>query len=73
MQDADKQLAEMRKQLQEVKEQLCEIHKETKDIIELFKALEGGFKVIKWLGKLATPIVAIAAAWAALRAGLGGK
>jgi len=69
MPDTDRQLAEVRLQLQEVKEQLCEIHKETKDIIELFKALEGGFKVIKWLGKLATPIVAIAAAWTAIKSG----
>lgn len=69
MSDADKQLKELRTELKEIKQQLCEVHKETRDIIELFKALEGGFKVIKWLGKLAAPIVAIAAAWTAIKSG----
>lgn len=61
-----------------VEADIRQIRHDTSDMIEMFRALSGGFKVLTWLGKLARPIgymaacvAAIAGAWATLRAGVG--
>jgi len=51
-----------------------QIEKNTSDVVELFRSLEGGFKVLQGIGKLAKPLAYIAmaisagvGAWAAVR------
>lgn len=46
------------------------IKHDTADLVDAFRAAQGGFKVIAWLGKLAAPMVAIGAAWASFKTGL---
>lgn len=66
----DARLTKIEEKIESMDRCLKGIHRDTEAIIELFKALEGGIKVIKWIGKLAAPIAAIAGAWAAIRAGV---
>jgi hypothetical protein len=53
------------------------VAEDTKGIVEMFSALEGGFKVLSGIGKLAKPIFYIASAtgailgvWAAIKSGV---
>lgn len=46
------------------------IEHDTSDVIESFNTLRGGFRVLQVIGKLATPVAAIGAAWASFKAGL---
>lgn len=53
---------------------IAKIDASTSGIVEAFQALEGGVKVMQWIGKLAKPIgwivamcTAIAVAWTKLR------
>ena len=72
-----KRLTELEQRIVSMESSLTQIRHDTSDMIEMFRALSGGFKVLTWLGKLAEPIgyiaaaiAAIAGAWAALRGGL---
>lgn len=59
----EQRIGSLEKQLEEVKH-------DTGDLVEAFKAAQGGFRVLTWLGKLAAPLVAIGAAWASIKTGL---
>lgn len=57
---------------------VSQIKKDTADIIDTFKALAGGFKVLQALGKMArvvtfiaASVAAVVAAWQALTGGIG--
>jgi hypothetical protein len=57
-------------------EAIKRIAEDTRGIVEMFSALEGGFKVLSGIGRLAKPIFYIASAtgailgvWAAIKAG----
>jgi len=56
---ADVQRCEMRQDIKQIK---CD----TAEVVEMFRALSGGFKVLQWLGNLARPITYIAAGIAAV-------
>ena len=52
------------------------VEENTRDIVDMFRALEGGFKVLSGIGRLAKPIFYIASAcgavrgtWAAIKSG----
>ena len=56
--------------------QLCQLREDIAEMLDFFKAMQGAFKVLNWVGALAKPLaglvslgVALAAAWAAARGG----
>lgn len=53
------ELAKTRQELNELKQQLA-------DLLEFFGAMQGAFKVLRWLGMLAKPMAAIVALGVAL-------
>lgn len=62
--------------INELRNDVKQIRADTADIIETFKALAGGFKVLTALGRLARPIgwiagaaAAVIALWAAIHGG----
>lgn len=59
---------------QEMSHDIKQIKTDTSEVVEMFRALSGGFKVLQGLGRLARPIgyiagavAALAAAWAAVK------
>ena len=55
---------------------LCQLREDMAEMLDFFKAMQGAFKVLNWVGALAKPLaglvalgVALAAAWAAARGG----
>ena len=48
-----------------VESKVDHIDKNTKDLVDGFNAVQGAFTVLGWIGKIAKPILWIAAAWAA--------
>lgn len=58
----------------EMSHDIKQIRTDTSEVVEMFRALSGGFKVLQGLGKLARPIgyiaatvAAVAGAWATVR------
>ena len=56
--------------------QLGQLREDMTEMLDFFKAMQGAFKVLNWVGALAKPLaglvalgVALAAAWAAARGG----
>ena len=56
--------------------QLCQLREDMAEMLDFFKAMQGAFKVLNWVGALAKPLaglvalgVALATAWAAARGG----
>lgn len=78
--EIDSILAQQRlhtKQIQELCEVVKRIEADTADIVELFRSLNGAFKVLHCIGKLARPIgwiaaavTAVVAAWASIKHGV---
>lgn len=57
-------------------QQLCQLREDMAEMLDFFKAMQGAFKVLNWVGALAKPLaglvalgVALATAWAAARGG----
>ena len=46
------------------------LEKDTEGVLDTFGALQGGFKVLQWIGRLAVPVTAIGAAWASIKSGM---
>jgi len=49
---ADAQIADIRRDIKQIR---CD----TREVVEMFRALSGGFKVLRWLGGLAVIITAL--------------
>ncbi len=65
------------RELEQTRKELHELRQQLADLLELFIAMKGAFKVLNWLGKLARPMAAIvalgvslAAAWNLARGGI---
>ncbi len=54
------QMAELQGQIAALQGQMIALLKNTNEIVEVFNSWKGAFKVLEFLGKVATPIVAIA-------------
>lgn len=65
-----KRLAGLEERMDRLEKQVDCIKHDTGDLVDTFKAAQGGFRVLTWLGKLAAPLVAIGAAWASFKTGL---
>jgi len=50
----------------EIRQDIKQIKCDTGEVVEMFRALSGGVKVLQWLGNLARPITYIAAGIAAV-------
>ena len=49
------------RELEQTRKELHELRQQLADLLELFIAMKGAFKVLNWLGKLARPMAAIVA------------
>lgn len=66
MERIERQLAENTATTVENTEAIKAVRERTDEMVEVFMAMKGGFKVLGWLGQLAkwmAPIIAVLAAW----------
>lgn len=56
----------------EIRADLAQIKADQRAMLDLFNTLQGGFKVLQFIGKLAKPIAAIAAAVVAVKTAMSG-
>ena len=74
-----KRMRAIEAEVQAVREELrelCQLREDMAQMLDFFKAMQGAFKVLNWVGALAKPLaalvalgVALATAWAAARGG----
>lgn len=67
-------VAEVRDELSRNTEATQELERNTRDLVEFFQAMQGAFRVLNWLGKIARPAAcvvglgtALVGFWAALK------
>ena len=59
----------LEKRIDRMERQIDCIKHDTSDLVDAFRSVKGGLRVLMWLGKLAAPVAAIGAAWASFKAG----
>lgn len=62
----DKRMTRIEDELSENTKLTAQLATNTADIVEFFAAMQGAFKVLNWIGRLAKPIGVIAAAAASI-------
>ena len=71
--DTSARLADMERRLESMEGCIKRIQHDTADIVQMFKALSAGTRLLIWLGKLAGSVVAIVGAWFLFFKGGGGQ